>query len=251
MIEWIVILGIIFCIIIWYYSQSAAEYGLAQITESQVGTQLEELWQERKPVVISDIRPCQLWVAEGLRQTRFWGAQPIWESYEKSPSRVISNNHALEMTWAQILGIHQMEEDLLTRWFNVNRWIFSTRSEAHIGGEGLRQTWAYATSFTVTDGEGRCILLHSGQKNRLPPGWNGLRWKYATVAHHPLWTQVQCIEVILRPGTSLVVPPHWIVAVEPLDEVKEQPVWWVRTDLHHPISSWAQRLNEKDSNPKK
>jgi hypothetical protein len=243
MIEWIVILLIIFCIIVWYYSQSVAEYSLSQIKESQISTQLAQVWEERKPIVISENRSRGIWVSEGLRQTRFWGAQPIWNEYMNNPNKHPITDRAQQLTWAEILGISQIDSDTLLNWFNLSPIVFSVRTEAHIGPEGLRQTYGWATSISCTDGEARCIMVHSAQKARLPPGWLGLRWIDATVAHHPLWTQVQYIEVILRPGTTLIVPPHWIVAIEPLDSSK--PIWWVRSDIHHPISSWAQRWNEK------
>ena len=243
MIEWIVILLIIFCALVWYYTQSVAQYSLSQISEIQISTQLTGLWEERKPVIVSDVKSRGIWVANGLKQTRFWAAQPIWETYQTNPeTSIVTQNRSQQITWSEILGVSQIESDTLLRWFDITPMIFSTRTESHIGPEGLRQTYGWATSFTCTDGEARCILLHSAQKGRLPPGWNGLRWKDATVTHHPLWTQVQFIEIILRPNTVLLVPPHWIVAIESNDTMK--PIWWTRTDLHHPISHWAQRWNE-------
>ena len=242
MIEWIVIFLIIFCIFVWYYTQSVSEYSLSQIKESQISTQLLSVWEEKKPVVVSEVKSRNIWVADGLRQTRFWGAQPIWESYESDPTKLVVQNKAQQITWSEILGISQIEKDKVLRWFNFSPWLFYTKTEAHIGAEGLRQTYGVATTFASTDGEARCILLHNAQKARLPPGWKGLRWKDATVVHHPLWTQVQFIEIILRPGTVLIVPPHWVVAIEPLDINK--PIWWVRTDVHHLVSEWAQRLND-------
>jgi hypothetical protein len=243
MTEWIIILLIIFCIIVWNYSQSVAQYSLSQMKELQIPMQLSTVWEEKKPIVISEIKTRAIWMADGLRQTRFWGAQPIWEEYEKNPERSLVQNRAQELTWAEILGVGQMENDTLMRWFRLSEFIFSTRTEAHIGPEGLRQTYGWATTFACTDGEARCILIHSAQRARLPPGWKGLFWRDATVTHHPLWTQVQYIEVLLRPGTTLIVPPHWTVAIEPVDVKK--PIWWVRTDIHHPISSWAQQWNER------
>ena len=243
MIEWIVIFLIIFCIIVAHYSQSVAQYSLSQINESQISMQLTTLWEEKKPVVVSDVRPNGIWTSDGLKQTRFWGAQPVWESYQTNPSQRLPQNRSEQLTWSDILGIAQIESDLLLRWFSITPWIYSVRTEAHLGPEGLRQTYGWATAFTCSEGEARCILLHSAQKSRLPPGWKNLRWSEATVAHHPLWTQVQYIEVILRPNTVLLVPPHWIVAIEPINTTK--PIWWVRSDIHHPISRWAQRLNEE------
>lgn len=245
MIEWIVIFLIILCSLIWNYSQSTPKYSLSQMTESQISTQLNKVWEERSPIVISNVKSPGLWVADSLKQTRFWGAQPVWEDYQTNPeSAIILQNRAQQTTWSDILGIQQIESETLLKWFDLNAIAFHTRTEAHLGAEGLRSTYGWATAFSCTDGEARCILLHSGQKTRMPPGWKGLKWSQATVAHHPLWTQVQNIEVILRPGTTLLVPPHWIVAIEPVDPKK--PIWWIRTDLHHPISKGAQKINERE-----
>lgn len=244
MIEWIVIFLIIFCILAWHYSQSADKYNLAQITERQVPMQLTTLWEERNPVVISDIKPRNIWTADSIRKTRFWAAQPIWESYMSSPSEtMVVQDRPQQLTWADMLGISQLESDVLLRWFDLSAWIFSVRTEAHIGPEGLRETYGWATAISCTDGEARCILLHSAQKARLPPGWKGLRWADATAEHHPLWSQVQFIEIVLRPNTVLLVPPHWIIAIEPMDS--KRPIWWSRSDLHHAVSKLAQGLNEK------
>jgi hypothetical protein len=245
MIEWIIIFLIIFCILIWYYSQSSSQYSLSQINESQISMQLTNLWEERKPVVVSEVKPRGIWMSDGLKQTRFWGAQPIWQEYQTDPTTEIIQNRAQQTTWADILGISQIESDTLLRWFDVSPYIYSTRTEAHIGPEGIRHAYGWVTAITCTEGEARCILLHSAQKARLPPGWRGLRWKDATVAHHPLWTQVQFIEIILRPDTVLLVPPHWLVAVE--SNNPEKPIWWTRTDVHHPISKLVQRWNERDA----
>lgn len=244
MIEWIVILLIIFCIIVSHYSQSNPEYSLSQIKESQIPLNLLTLWEEKKPIVVSEVHSRRIWSSDSLKQTRFWGAQPIWNQYEENPSgTIVPSQRSLQTTWSEILGIAQIENELLLKWFDVSPWIFSTRTESHIGYEGLRQSYGWATSIACSQGEARCILLHSAQKSRLPPGWKGLRWAHANVSHHPLWSQVKYIEVILRPGTTILIPPHWIVAIEPLDQ--DNPIWWVRTDLHHLISKGVQQINEE------
>jgi hypothetical protein len=244
MIEWIIILLIIFCIIVWHYSQSNPEYSLSQIKESQIPINLLTLWEEKKPVVVSEVRSRRIWSSDSLRQTRFWGAQPIWNEYNGNPQgTIVPSQHSLQTTWSEILGIAQIENELLLKWFDLTPWVFSTRTESHIGHEGLRQSYGWTTSISCTEGEARCILLHSAQKSRLPPGWKGLRWSDATIKHHPLWSQVKYIEVILRPETTILIPPHWIVAIEPLDPQK--PIWWLRTDVHHLISKGVQQLNEE------
>ena len=243
MLEWILILVIILCISIWYYTQSVSEYSISQIKEIQISMQLTPIWNEKKPVVVSEVRPQDIWLANSLKQTKFWGAEPNWENYELTKQYIPTNaNSARELAWAELLGISQIQADTLLKWFELSPWLFQVRTEAHIGPEGLRPTYGWATSYACTQGTARCILLHNAQKAKLPEGWKGLRWKNATVAHHPLWIQVQYIEVLLRPGTTLLVPPHWIVAIEPADEA--EPIWWIRSDVHNPISNVAQRLNE-------
>jgi len=242
MIEWIVILLIIFCILVWHYSQSTNKYSISQLKESQIPTNLISLWEEKNPVVISDVRSLNIWSSNSLRQTRFWGAQPIWNEYQTNPIDAPTGNRSLQTTWSDILGLTKVESETLMKWINFSPILFSTRTEAHIGHEGLRKTYGWATAVSCTDGEVRCILLNSSQTPKLPPGWKGLRWSDATIAHHPLWTQIQTIEIILRPATTLLIPPHWIFAIEPLNP--EKPIWWTRTDLHYPISKWAQKWNE-------
>jgi hypothetical protein len=246
MIEWIVILIVILCITAWYYSQSVSEYSISQIKEIQIPVQLSPLWEEKRPVVVSDVRPQEIWQASSLRQTRFWTAQQVWGDYEANPSQPLVTAGVTKvesMAWAEILGLAQIQKDILLRWFDLSPWIFSVKTEAHIGLEGLRPTFGWSTAYTCTQGTARCILLHSAQKAKLPGGWLGLPWHQATVAHHPLWTQVQFVEIVMRPGTAVLVPPHWIVAIEPKDP--NEPIWWIRSDLHHPISALAQRLNDK------
>jgi hypothetical protein len=167
----------------------------------------------------------------------------VWNDYQTNPTMIIPTNRAQQLTWANILGISQIQSDTLLRWFDLSSWIYSVRTEAHLGPEGLRPTYGWATAISCTQGTARCILLHNAQKAKLPAGWLDLRWRDATVAHHPLWIQVQFIEVILRPGTTILVPPHWIVAIEPANV--NESIWWLRSDIHHPISSVVQRLNEK------
>ena len=245
MIEWIVIFLIIFCILVFYYSQSVAQYSLSQMDEIQISSQLISVWEERKPIVVSKCTTRRIvWSADALKQTRFWGAQPIWGAYEADPEHALPPTRSQEITWADILGIAKMESSAISTWFSSSMLnpVYTYRTEAHIGAEGLRPTYGYATAFTSTQGEARCILLHSAQKSKLPPGWPSLRWKDATVAHHPLWTQVQYIEVLLRPGTVLLVPPHWLIAIEPLKPT--EPIWWTRTAVHHPISWLAEHWNE-------
>ena len=106
MIEWCIIIGIIFCSAVWYYSQSVSEYSLSQIKESQISVQLSDLLTEKKPIIISDVYTMPIWTSESLKNTRFWSAQPVWESYQREPENLlIETNRPQQMTWSDMLGI--------------------------------------------------------------------------------------------------------------------------------------------------
>ena len=245
MIEWIGIFLIIVCILAWYYSHSVSEYRFSQIQEFQIPTQLNVLWEEKIPVIISDITTKDIWSPTFLQITRFWSAQPLWSKYQTDPTIHIPFDKNQQTIWAEILGISQIQEETLLRWFSLPPLVFSVSTETRLGPIPLRPVYGWATSIQCTYGEVRCILLHSAQKARLPSGWDGLRWRDATVAHHPIWTQVKFVEVILRPGTALLVPPHWVVALESVDP--SVACWTLWSEIHHPLSKIAKRLHDNNT----
>lgn len=245
MIEWVVVLLVIVCIIAWYYSHSVSEYRFSQIKEFQIPTQLDSLWEEKIPIIVSDLTNKDIWSSTSLKLTQFWTAQPLWSMYEQDPQIHINLSQDNKVLWADILGISQIQQEVLLNWFSLSPLLFSVTSETHLGPIKLTPTFGWATCIKCTQGEARCILLHNSQKSRLPAGWDTLRWRDATVAHHPIWSQVKFVEVILRPGTALLIPPHWVVAVEPSD--MQTPVWSIISEVHHPVSKIAKRLHEHNS----
>jgi hypothetical protein len=244
MIEWVVVLLVIVCIIAWYYSHSLSEYRFSQIKEVQIPTQLDSLWEEKIPIIVSDLNNKDIWTSDSLKLTKFWTAQPVWAMYEQDAHINTRTSKETSILWADILGITQIQQETLVQWFSLSPLVFSVTSETHLGPIPLRPTFGWATCIKCTQGEARCILLHNAQKSRLPAGWESLRWRDATVAHHPIWSQVKFVEVILRPGTALLIPPHWVMALEPLDT--EKPMWSIISEVHHPVSKIAKRIHENN-----
>ena len=114
MIEWIVILLIIFCIVVWHYTQSTTKYNLSQIKEAQIPTNLTTLWEEKNPIVVSEVRSRRIWASDALKQTRFWGAQPIWQQYELNPQHIQPVERSLQTTWSEIRLVERLR-NLRTR----------------------------------------------------------------------------------------------------------------------------------------
>jgi hypothetical protein len=58
----------------------------------------------------------------------------------------------------------------------------------------------------------------------------------------PLIGQIQCIDVILRPGTALIIPPHWKYCLEQ----KEQTCCSVKIVVHHPVSLMMEKVGMRN-----
>ena len=56
-----------------------------------------------------------------------------------------------------------------------------------------------------------------------------------TTQDTPLLSQISYLDVILRPGTLLLLPPHMIVDIS----TASQSAWSFIAEIHHPISILA------------
>jgi hypothetical protein len=59
----------------------------------------------------------------------------------------------------------------------------------------------------------------------------------------PLIGQIQCIDVVLRPGSCIVLPPHWKYSLEEKPE-DVRPICTVKVVVNHPISAFIEKVDE-------
>jgi len=116
--------------------------------------------------------------------------------------------------------------------------IYSYRTEAYLGPQGLQKTFGIMTLLAVTDGQASVTLLNEQSDPYLPPKWKGKLMSSLTRDEAPLISQIQCIDVILRPGSCLIIPPHWKYCLED----KEDTSCSLKIVVHHPISLMMEKV---------
>jgi len=115
---------------------------------------------------------------------------------------------------------------------------------------GLQKTTAEATCWVATDGAPlRIWLAHEGATKggewlpAKPYGRNP--WTIKT-EETPWIAELKFLEIVLRPGNLLILPPHWWVAIKPHKAAGTTPVegcWYWTTEFHSPISWVATRFH--------
>jgi hypothetical protein len=78
----------------------------------------------------------------------------------------------------------------------------------------------------------------------LPTRWEGRRFAGLTAEDTPLLSQLKFIEIRIRTGNFVLVPPHVLVDIRTevvaSSTAESQPAAWVfLAEVHHPISAFA------------
>lgn len=115
---------------------------------------------------------------------------------------------------------------------------------------GLQKTTAEATCFVATDGKPLLIwLAHEGatQGGRYLPADPYGRNPWTMLPEETPWiSELKFLEIRLRPGNMLILPPHWWVAMR-CDDCTGSTVadgaWYWTTEFHSPISWVATRFH--------
>jgi hypothetical protein len=247
--EILFIAAFLFLVLVFFYKQGATEFHILQV-ESDKMENLSELLSEQDPLVI-----------RGLGQPTFLTPDTL-----KKNARIQTFPAAPGLTLAQYLSgegkghpqptlTQEMRSQFATEvgvpmWAN-HTWfkpitedlpygfLMSMDSEAYLSSMGMRKTTAAYTLLYPTSGTFTCSLIMGSSTKFLPDAWEGRFVADLGPQDTPLLHEVQYLDVILRPGTMLIVPPHWIVSMA-LKEPAVPLFAWI--ELHHPISKLAKAL---------
>jgi hypothetical protein len=244
-------LGIV--ILIFFYKQANTEFQIAQVDSFD---KIQKLIQERNPVVIQPfISPKQLWTLDDIHQRQSLGSVLIpnlnitlqQASYEKDKILQWDSHFAEKL--ADITGLPVWANQMLTDTFKTQSLLtklYSYRTEVYLGPQGLCQTYGTSTFIFTTEGTATLTLLNEQSNPYLPKGWKGKLLSKLTRDEAPLIGQIQCIDIVLRPGSCLMIPPHWKYCIEE-DKKDTQPVCSVKITVHHPISKLMERSSLKQN----
>jgi hypothetical protein len=240
--EGILILAVIGIILVVFYKQAIQEFRILQTDSLQ---KAQTLLHERCPIVVLPMEmPEGLWTQGDVAQRPTLQATPVNGKFLKDQLK----QESVQLTpqkgeeLAKAISLPVWIEQRVLPAFKENLWwgsLLTARSEATIGAQGMRQTAAYATALLCTEGALSVSLVNGSSNAYLPTKWQGKRVKKLTRDDAPLLKQIQYVDVIVRPGSALLIPPHWKVSWE--NHEAPTPALGVWIEIHHPLSNLMRR----------
>ena len=254
--ELIFLAAIVFLIAVLFYKQRAPDLQILQLEHDQISEQLADLLEEQQPVVIRGTLPPRGLTAESLakapRLASFpVGGQPL-SSVLAQPAILASAAGAPTLS---LEARQQLAEELSIPVWATRNWLpyfaqctllgpllGTMRAEAIIGGLGMWRTTAKLTAFAPTEGTFIVSILSRDSEQYLPKGWQYRYVSSLTPNDTPLVTDIKFLDIVVRPGTVLLLPPHVVVSAEPKDRAAFSAA--ALLEYHEPISLLAKSFLE-------
>ena len=241
---------IILCIIIFlFYRQRRSDLEILQLEQSQINEQLSELLEELQPVVIRGTAPPKGLTRESLRKiprlaTFAVGGQPLADILDK-PEMLHGASGAPTLSYE---GREQLAKELAIPVWADRTWlpilsqstwlgqvIGCMRTEAVLGGLGMIRVTAKYTCIMATEGTYTLSIVSRESESFLPHDWQYRYPATLTINDTPLVADLKYLDIVLRPGTTVCLPPHCIVSMEP---VKESSAFFALAivEYHEPVT---------------
>lgn len=238
--ELLLVTCICLAILIFFYKQTMKEFRLSQTDDLAKMPAL--IMSEKTPIVVHPFQiPGELWSVQEINQ-RHTLANLMIPMYDVPLINAVNSNQIVQ--WTPSFAQQVADATGLPVWFSQTFQpifkaashlapIYSYRTEVYLGPQGLQKTYGLATVLAVTDGDAAVTLLNEQSDPYLPIGWQGKLMSQMTRDDAPLIGQIQCIDVVLRPGSCLVLPPHWKYCIEKKSSAQ---ICSVKMIVHHPVS---------------
>lgn len=253
MIEIIVLIGIVCCIAFLFYKQRRPSMEILQAEESQM-EQLPDLLEEQQPLIVRGIMPPKGLTKEALekvpRLAQFSvGGQPL-DDILKNPimlgsakgQPVLSQERREQL--AAELSLHVWAEHAWLPKFKATTWlgwaVGSIKTEVLLGGLGMIRTVAVYTCIMPTEGIYTVSILSKDSETFLPKEW---MYKYPgdlSPNDTPLVADLKYIDIIVRPGTMICFPPHYVISMKPNQDTFTAAAI---VEYHEPVSLVAKSIS--------
>jgi hypothetical protein len=253
MIELFILPAILFLVAVVFYRQRRDELSILQIEQDRIDLQLPDLLEEQQPIVLRGVAPPKGLTKASLEASQRLHAYPVGGILLQD---VLKNPSSLSTTKG-VPTMKQPERIMLAEELSLSVWATHTwlkkiadsrmtgfmgtmETEAVIGGLGLWRTTAIWTLLFPTEGDFIVSLLSKGSEAFLPKAWNYRYPDGFTQDDTPLVADLKFIDIILRPGTTLCLPPHLLVSIQPKDPSVFHA--FAIVEYHEPISKLAKSL---------
>jgi hypothetical protein len=253
LLEAIIIIATIFIIALVFYKQTNPEYKILQVENGDL-QKLPYLIPELSPIVIRGFKVPNFWTrADVQARPRLQQIPLAYRGFMPTSLIEAVTNPALALPTvalqtasllAQESGIQVWAEHTILPVFTdlwYNRCL-TIQTQALISNQGLQETTALLTVIFPTEGDLQFSLLHKKQAAYCPAQWQGTMPATWTKETTPLVGEIQFIDVIIRKGTALALPPHWRWAAVATESIIKPMIAVV--EVHHPISALAAKITK-------
>jgi hypothetical protein len=242
----LLLLAMIFLTSVFFYKQTNTDFHILQMEQGQID-KLFELAEERQPIVLRGAAVPHAFTRESLSKIPRLGNTPIATTDLTSilnGSTVLLSDGPPAMTpaaaaaFAKEIGLDIWTLQVWAETLKSTSYIGfagSCRTSAWFGGVGLFKTTAMLTVLLPTEGVFYAGLIPKSSELYLPKEW---KYRYPasfTMNDTPLVSELQFIDIKLKAGTALILPPHATVSMTPDSGLS----LWVMIEYHEPISLLA------------
>lgn len=246
MLEIILIIGILFLILTFFYKQAVCEFRLNQIEWKQKEN-ISGLLNEKLPLVVRSLPAATFWTHEDVLNRTCFKDIPIFQETTLTDWITTSNPDSLcpwKYPQAEIIAGVSGINIWANKWLNpeiinplLKFWMFP-KYHCWAGNVGLRKTFATWTCFFPVDGEIIFTIMPENIESSLPANWLGCFPANLTVKDTPFVGDLKFIDVILRPGNCIFMPSHWFVSWTTTQEASVTPMVCT-ISYHTPVSLLA------------
>jgi len=231
MLEIILITSIIFLILTFFYKQAICEFRINQIEWSQK-SHIPKLLNEKLPLVVRSIPSSTCWTQSDI-QTKRYDSVPVfhemsvseWISNTVVSGTVVSGTSTTNVSSTVVCPWHYSQAERIasvsgiavwaSKWINPSvigwhRFWTLPRYYCWAGNRGLHKTVAW--TLFITDSELSITIMPESMESFLPAQWLNRFPTDFTQKDTPFVTDLKYIDIVLRPGTALFIPPHWFVS---------------------------------------
>jgi len=270
LLESIFVVLLILVFTVMFYRSAIHEYTILQKDWNTIDTKWNELIAERSPLIIRDcpVEWTRLWsksrtakfgwpviVRDGNRKSR--AAWSTFLSAKVGAGKSILNGDVLADTsglsdYASTISNEIRRPFWLPGSFAVSGLSANVIQPTAAAYVGLKKTTAEATCWICTDGPPmRIWLAHEGATKGgdwLPSNPLGRDpWGFKP-EETPWISELKYIEIRLRPGNVLILPPHWWIALRSSESEGKhigEGSWYWTAEFHSPISYVASSFQSK------
>ena len=244
MIEYAGILIVAIFIAILFYKQANESFQILQLDADRL-KDLPTLYPDHSPIVVKGLTLPPLGTESELRRRP---AVLAALAAPATPLSVVLNRP--DFKFSPMTTAFLSKESGLDTWFRLNlfdtllpspytKWLYFPRTSLWPSGRGLFKTTAFQTLILPTQGTVILTLLLQTMIPYLPGQWKGRRFTSLSPEDTPLLSQLKFIEIRVRTGNCVLVPPHLLADIRS-ETVQGQPNAWVFiAEVHHPISGFA------------